>query len=194
MTLRQITIPLTTILLLALSSCSVSQHSIRRIYFPDEEVSSEPNGEVNSELTQLAGQLSRELKMPVDAQTDELGLYAFAADWLGTPYRFGANSRRGTDCSGFAYMLYKEVYKTDIGRASSADLMSKTKRVSRGDLRQGDFVFFNIRNRRGGRASHVGVYLKDGKFVHASTRNGVIISSLSEGYYSRTYIGAGRLK
>lgn len=193
MTLRQIIIPITVALLLGVSSCTVTQHSIRKIYLPGEMATTEPSPDINSELVALAQQLSTKLRMPVNAETDEIGLYAFAADWLGTPYRFGANSRRGTDCSGFAYMLYLGVYKTDIGRASSADLMSKTKHVRREDLQQGDLVFFNINNRRGGRASHVGVYLKDGKFIHASTRHGVIISSLSEGYYRRTYIGAGRV-
>ena len=56
-----------------------------------------------------------------------------------------------------------------------------------------DLVFFNINNRRGGRASHVGVYLKNDLFVHATTKQGVIISSLNEPYYRRTYIGGGRV-
>lgn len=191
MTTRQIFLPIVALILFGLSSCTVSQHSIKRIYFPDEETSSIMT-KANSEMVTLAKSLSKKLRIPLNAQEDELGLYAFAADWMGVPYRFGACSMRGTDCSGFAYNLYLEVYKTDIGRSSSADMMDATARISRDELKEGDLVFFNINNRRGGRASHVGVYLKDGKFIHASTRHGVIISNLSEGYYRRAYIGAGR--
>lgn len=141
----------------------------------------------------MAEKLSIDLKMDIQLPEDNLDLYSFIDSWLGTRYRFGGTSKKGTDCSGFVYRLFQEVYKTDVGRQSSADLMSKTKRVKKNDLREGDMVFFNINNRRGGRASHVGVYLKDNKFIHATTRRGVIISDLNEPYYKRTYLGAGRV-
>lgn len=167
------------------SSCTPTREAVRRIHLPD-------SAEVT--LQQLATDLTQELRIPLSKDEDHLGLYAFVADWIGTPYRFGSNSKRGTDCSGFVYLLYKDVYQIDVGRSSSADLMSQTTTISREELKEGDMVFFNINNRRGGRASHAGVYLKDGKFAHASTRRGVIISSLSEPYYRRTFIGGGRLK
>ena len=178
------------VLMMSATSCNVSRRSVSAIYFPESTQVSE----VSPELTKLAGTLSDKLDMDLDTKEDNLGLYAFVADWLGTPYRFGSMSRRGTDCSGFVYNLYQEVYDGGFSRSSSADIMSATKRVKKNDLREGDLVFFNIRNRRGGRASHVGVYLKDGLFVHASTQRGVIISSLSEPYYKRTYLGAGRVE
>ena len=166
-------------------SCSVLQRPVSAIYFPAGS---------RSEMRQLAGELSEKLGMELDGNRDNLGLYAFVADWLGTPYRFGGMSRKGTDCSGFAYNLYKEVYGGGLERCSSAEMMKATKRVAKKDLREGDLVFFNTRNRRSGRASHVGVYLRDGYFAHASSRGGVIISPLSSPYYKRHYIGAGRLK
>lgn len=157
-----------------------------------------PTGTISGEVTpleveELASTLSRDLKINIEVPEDNLSLYSFADDWKGTPYRFGGTTRRGTDCSGFVWQLYKAVYNIDVGRHSSASLMSKTKRIDKAQLKEGDMVFFNIRNRTGGRASHVGVYLKNGLFVHATTKRGVIISSLSEPYYRRTYLGAGRV-
>lgn len=174
------------------TSCSVTKRPISSLYFAEQ--ASETAATPSPEMVALSESISSKLGMELSYPENDLGLYAFVADWLRTPYRFGGMSRRGTDCSGFVYRLYETVYETNIGRQSSADLMSQTERVSRNDLREGDLVFFNIRNRRGGRASHVGVYLEDGKFAHASTRSGVIISRLSEPYYRRTYLGAGRVK
>lgn len=180
-----------SILLMVLSSCSVTRQSVSAIYFPETETAI--STEESPELSKLADKLSSRLPFDIDSKEDNLGLYAFVADWLGTPYRFGSMSKRGTDCSGFVYNLYQKVYEGGFSRSSAADIMGETKRVNKKELREGDLVFFNIRNRRGGRASHVGVYLKDGRFVHASTRYGVIISRLSEPYYKRTYLGAGRV-
>ena len=83
---------------------------------------------------------------------------------------------------------YKAVYNKDLGRHSSATLMANSRRVDKRHLNEGDMVFFNINNRCCGIASHVGVYLKDDLFLHATTKQGVIISSLNEPYYRRTYI------
>lgn len=184
MWLRRIGIIFALIIIVAGSSCSSSRQSVRRVFLPSHQ-------EIT--LSDLAEALSSTLKMNILEDQDDLGLYAFVADWIGTPYRYGSHSKKGTDCSGFAYLLYLDVYEKNIGRSSSHSLMSQSKRVSKNDLKEGDLVFFNINNRRGGRASHVGVYLKDNKFVHASTRQGVIISSLNESYYSRTFIGGGRI-
>lgn len=173
------------------TSCSVTKRPISSLYFAEQASASTETA--TPEMRQLSERVSSKLKMDVSYPENDLGLYSFVADWLHTPYRFGGTSRRGTDCSGFVYRLYQTVYDTNIGRQSSADLMSKTQRVAKKDLQEGDLVFFNIRNRRGGRASHVGVYLEDGKFAHASTRHGVIISRLSEPYYTRSYLGAGRV-
>lgn len=110
--------------------------------------------------------------------------------WLGTPYKMGGETRKGTDCSGFVRSVYKEVY--DIELEHSSKLMSKNTRKVRKQRRliEGDLVFFKI---EGNRVSHVGIYLKDGLFVHASTQKGVIVTSLDEPYYKRTYYRGGRV-
>ena len=144
------------------------------------------------EVEERIEDLSLELKTPVTIE-DNLTLYEFVKDWLRVPYRYGAYSKAGTDCSGFVYHLYKDVYGIDVTRTSAQGLREKCRAINKTELKEGDLVFFNIRNRRGGAASHVGVYLKNGLFVHAATRSGVTISRMSDGYYTRYYLSSGRI-
>jgi len=116
-----------------------------------------------------------------------LPLYRFIEEWMDTPYRLGGNSKDGIDCSGFSGTLMSSVYASRLPR-TARDQYAATERVGRDELVEGDLVFFNTR----GGVSHVGVYLGNDYFVHSSTRNGVIISSLNDEYYSRHYVGAGR--
>jgi len=120
--------------------------------------------------------------------TSNMKLFHFVYDWIGTPYHFGGESRRGIDCSAFTKELYSEVFNLDIKR-SSRDIFSMVNPVGRDDLKEGDLVFFKIHSRR---ISHVGIYLGNNKFAHASSR-GVAISSLDDNYYSRYFYKGGRL-
>ena len=115
-------------------------------------------------------------------------LYAFVDSWSGTPYRYGGGSKSGVDCSGFVGILYKEVYSRSLPR-TTRDLSSKGAKVPKAGLREGDLVFFNIK----GKNSHVGVYLANGYFVHASTSRGVIISHLENSYYKKVFSKGGRV-
>lgn len=182
--IRRVTFVFLILLAMGTTACRVARQPVQRVYFPSEEEIS---------MKKLTSQISEALRLPLNMEEDNIGLYAFVADWMGVPYRYGAYSMKGTDCSGFVYHLYNEVYGKNVGRTSSAGLMSQTVRVPRHELKEGDMVFFNINNRTGGRASHVGVYLKDNLFAHASTQNGVIISSLLEPYYSSTFMAGGRI-
>lgn len=122
--------------------------------------------------------------------TENKQLIETVAGWLGTPYRSGSNSKRGTDCSGFVTRVYKEVYGIDLSR-SSRSMFHDVKRISKTQVKEGDLVFF----RRGPKQPiyHVGIYLKNNKFVHSASNGGVRISSLKESYYSRNYYAAGRV-
>jgi lipoprotein Spr len=120
--------------------------------------------------------------------TSNMKLFHFVYDWIGTPYHFGGSSRRGIDCSAFTKELYSEVFNLDIKR-NSRDIFSMVNPVGKDDLKEGDLVFFKIHSRR---ISHVGIYLGDNKFAHASSR-GVAISSLDDDYYSRYFYKGGRL-
>jgi lipoprotein Spr len=118
-------------------------------------------------------------------------LYIEILTWLGTPYKYSGNAMNGTDCSGFVSSIYKSVYSRSLGN-SSCDIFEKDiDPLKNEDLKEGDLVFFKIRKKR---ISHVGIYLNNKFFVHASTKSGVIISSLTEPYYSKYYFKGGRVK
>ncbi|MGV3587998.1 MAG: C40 family peptidase [Adhaeribacter sp.] len=122
--------------------------------------------------------------------TENKELIETVTDWLGTPYRSGSASKKGTDCSGFVTRIYKEVYGIDLSR-SSRSMFHDVKRISKSDIKEGDLVFF--RRGPGQPIYHVGIYLKNNKFIHSATNGGVIISSLKEHYYQRNYYAAGRV-
>lgn len=107
-------------------------------------------------------------------------LYSFITNWYGTPYRFGGQNEKGVDCSGFANILYKEIYNIQLPRASK-DIAKNIKRKYTKNLKEGDLVFFTFG--KSNEINHVGVYLHNNKFVHASTSKGVIISDLTEPWY-----------
>jgi probable lipoprotein NlpC len=112
------------------------------------------------------------------------------ADWIGTPYRSGGSSQRGTDCSGFVTRVYKEVYGITLSR-SSRSMFQDVNRVSKTAIETGDLVFF--RRGPGQPIYHVGIYLKNGKFIHSASNGGVMINSLNSPYYKRNFYAAGRV-
>lgn len=121
--------------------------------------------------------------------TSNLKLYQFVYDWIGTPYRLGGDTKKGIDCSGFAYQLYDKVFNTVIG-SNSRNIFSMVNPIDKDELQEGDLVFFKIKSRS---ISHMGVYLGDNKFAHASSSRGVMISNLNEPYWKRYYYKSGRL-
>ena len=123
---------------------------------------------------------------------DNYTLYNTVTQWLGTPYRNGGNSLRGIDCSGFVGNIYRTVYRKNLARNSADILRLNCRRISRQNLREGDLVFFATGRTK--KVTHVGVYLKDGKFAHASTSKGVIISNLSEDYYRKRWVSGGSVR
>ncbi len=110
------------------------------------------------------------------------GLNDSICRWLGVPYRYGGMNRRGMDCSGLVHTVFSENGLT-LPR-TTAGLRRISTNIPRSNLRFGDLLFFSIKRKK---CDHVGIYLGNGKFVHASTRRGVIISSLSEEYYRRHF-------
>ncbi len=127
------------------------------------------------------------LDQPVEYLTN-LTLLQFIEDWYGTRYRFGGNTRQGVDCSGFTCNLSNSVFGKTLPR-TAREQYDAAQKIPSNYLQEGDLVFFNTR----GGVSHVGIYLANNKFVHASTSSGVIISDLNETYYRKRFIGAGRL-
>ncbi|MFC6103431.1 C40 family peptidase [Olivibacter domesticus] len=121
--------------------------------------------------------------------TTNTKLYQFVYDWIGTPYRLGGKTKKGIDCSKFAYEVYEKVFNTSIGN-NSRNIYTQVDPINKSELKPGDLVFFKIRSRS---ITHVGVYLGDRKFAHASTSRGVMISNLDEAYWRRYYFNGGRM-
>ena len=114
----------------------------------------------------------------------------FIEDWYGVTYKYGGSDKHGIDCSHFTARLYADVYNKKIsGAASVIEPLTTTIKLS--EMHEGDLVFFKIEQNK---VSHVGVYIGNNKFVHASTSKGVIISSLDEAYYKKYFYKAGKLK
>ena len=109
--------------------------------------------------------------------------------YLGAPYVYGGSTKTGIDCSGFTGAVYSAAVHMSLPR-SAHDQYDVGKEVGPADLEFGDLVFFNT---TGESPSHVGIYIEDDLFAHASVTSGVTISSLESTYYKNRYVGARRL-
>lgn len=137
----------------------------------------------------LASQyFSQVMGVAVDA-TSNIKLYKFIYEWIGTPYRFGGNTQKGIDCSAFTKAIYDKVFNTTILR-NSRDIFSMVNPLPKDELKEGDLVFFKIKSKS---ITHIGIYLGDSRFAHASSTRGVVISDLNEPYYSRYFYKGGRI-
>ena len=118
-------------------------------------------------------------------------LALFAMSLLDTPYaRGGRGPATGFDCSGLVSHVYQQAANLSV-KGSAADLGQNAKPIDRTQLKPGDLVFFNT---LGPRHSHVGIYVGEGRFVHASNpRTGVRMDLLSNRYYAQRFEGAGTL-
>lgn len=121
--------------------------------------------------------------------TTNTKLYQVIYDWIGTPYRLGGKSKKGIDCSKFAYEVYDKVFNTTLGH-NSRNIYTQVSPVKKEELKSGDLVFFKIRSKN---ITHIGVYIGDDKFAHASSSRGVMISNLNEAYWKRYYFDGGRV-
>ncbi|MGS5119377.1 bifunctional murein DD-endopeptidase/murein LD-carboxypeptidase, partial [Escherichia coli] len=110
------------------------------------------------------------------------------ADWKGVRYRLGGSTKKGIDCSGFVQRTFREQFGLELPR-STYEQQEMGKSVSRSNLRTGDLVLF----RAGSTGRHVGIYIGNNQFVHASTSSGVIISSMNEPYWKKRYNEARRV-
>jgi lipoprotein Spr len=142
-----------------------------------------------SDPDNLASQFFSQVMGVAISATSNTKMYQFIYDWLGTPYRLGGDTKKGIDCSGFAYQLYDKTFNTIIG-SNSRNIFSMVNPINKVELKEGDLVFFKIKSKS---ISHVGVYIGDNKFAHASSSKGVMISNLNEPYWQRYFYKGGRL-
>jgi len=112
--------------------------------------------------------------------------------YLKVPYQYGGNSKSGIDCSAFTQSIYKKTLSVNLFRSAreqykQGEVISNVK-----ELRFGDLVFFNTRENV--RPGHVGIYIGDNLFAHASTKKGVTISSITHSYYKNRFMSGRRIK
>lgn len=142
-----------------------------------------PHDEPGKPMPQLDQNEELDLRQTV---TEELMEYF--TSWQGTRYRYGGLSRNGVDCSGFTLLTYKELFGKNLPRTVKGQVKEGTK-ISKSSLQAGDLVFFKT----GLSQNHVGIYLEDDLFIHASRSKGVMISSLNNIYWQARYWQSQRL-
>ena len=141
-----------------------------------------------SSVPQNAPQPERESPLVTVEQMQQQALMAVYQEWEGVPYRLGGSSKKGIDCSAFVSMAYANIMGLTLPRTVGEQRHLGVD-VARDQLQSGDLVFFKT-----GRSTlHVGIYLSQNQFLHASTSQGVIISSLNNSYWATRYKMAKRL-
>jgi len=141
----------------------------------------------SDEIAQLSSMLGVQLDTCCDTK-----LMLTLAGWLGTPYHHAGYSKKGIDCSGFVSKIYKDVYGLDLTHSACSMITQMHECVNKDELREGDVLFFKIHGKRS-RISHVGIYLKNNKFIHASSYRGIVVEDLTLPYYKQRFYKAGRV-
>src|SRR5690606_16584499 len=167
---------MSVILLILLSGCSASRTLPKH---SNTTVSSKNARQIQHDFAQQLGVSPDEIT--------RIDLYSYINDWLGVKYRYGGNSKSGIDCSAFTGNLYREIYQINLPR-TSADMAKEIKTTKKHKLKEGDLVFFSFGKKR---IDHVGIYLKNDRFVHVSSSKGVIISKLSDPWYEKYLVKYG---
>lgn len=179
--MKNLIVIVSSLLLMTAVSCKSHKATVIR--------ASEPGVRVENSVKVPAGKASD----PTFSNNQKVGeaLVKAARTWIGTPYRYGGQSKSGTDCSGMTMVIYKDVADLALPR-TAAQQAEYCFDIPQRDLQPGDLVFFST-STRGGKVSHVGMYVGGGKMIHASTSRGVIESDLDEKYYKNHYHSSGRV-
>lgn len=161
-----------------------AQPAKREVREEDKETKSKEGEEI------LSGSRSfkTEKNMSI-SNLDQARMMRQLSRWMGVPYKLGGETEDGIDCSAYTMLIYKNSIGRQLPR-SSAEQFTLGSAVEYQDLKFGDLVFFNT---TGESASHVGIYMGDDLFAHASVSLGVTVSSIESPYYKKRYEGARRI-
>jgi lipoprotein Spr len=121
-------------------------------------------------------------------QIDNVELLRSVDEWYGTKYKMGGTSKSGIDCSAFVQSVYLSAFGLAVPR-TAFEQFKAAYHISATEMREGDLVFFNTT----GGVSHVGIYMGNNKFAHASVARGVTVSDLFDPYYLKRFLGIGRI-
>ncbi len=157
----------------------------------DDEIPDDKGVDIASVMNQLK---SENISTDIDADNGTMKekVLMEIIKYLNTPYKYGGNSTNGIDCSAFTQTVFHNVLSLDLNRSAREQYTQGIEIDTREKLKFGDLVFFNTRRRV--RPGHVGIYIGDNLFAHASSRNGVIVSSLDQDYYSKRFMGGRRIE
>jgi hypothetical protein len=149
-----------------------------------------PEEKLTYNISEIMKKLEKTGDLSAEQTTGREKLIMEIIKYLDTPYKYGGSTLNGIDCSAFTQSVYQDALNINLNR-TARDQFTQGKVISKDELQFGDLVFFNTRRRV--RPGHVGIYIGDGLFAHASTKGGVMISSLDEDYYSKRFMGARRV-
>jgi cell wall-associated NlpC family hydrolase len=157
---------------------------------PDDLPANEPRVDISNVLKRIkssdnSNDLSSDNSTPRERMLMEILKY------INTPYKYGGTSANGIDCSAFTQSVYNNSLDVNLNRTAREQYQEGTEIDNIDDLQFGDLVFFNTRRRV--KPGHVGIYIGDHLFAHAS-KKGVTVSSLDMEYYSRRFMGGRRIE
>lgn len=206
---------LVLLLLLFNTACSSTSSSVRygnqtekkddidnSVRFTSKENNTEPKEEVSEEFDEIPPNINHELKNRLRNDIKQYSNFAPEVTereqilfeiikYIDTPYKYGGNDHKGIDCSAFTQNVFSNSTNIELPRSASQQFQFGDK-INKTELQFGDLVFFNTTKRSF--PGHVGIYVGENLFAHASYTLGVTISSLTEEYYSRRFVGARRIK
>ena len=154
-----------------------------------------PEDEPDIELTNLIGRYGENKNSDVlssDNGTTKEKVLMEIIKYLNTPYKYGGNSKDGIDCSAFTQTIYRNTLSFNLERSARLQYKQGIEISDTEDLKFGDLVFFDTRRKV--RPGHVGIYIGEDLFAHASSKKGVTISSLNHSYYKKRYMGGRRME
>ncbi|HEY6907142.1 MAG TPA: C40 family peptidase [Ignavibacteriaceae bacterium] len=161
------------------------------LYSEEDEIPEDEGIDIASVMSQLKSDKTV-TDMEADNSNMKEKLLMEIIKYLNTPYKYGGNSTDGIDCSAFTQTVYHNVLSLDLDRSARDQYKQGVEIDNQDELKFGDLVFFNTRRRV--KPGHVGIYIGDNLFAHASSRNGVIVSSLDQEYYSKRFMGGRRVE